>query len=69
MKKQTKIALVLGAVAIGGFLLWNSRKPKKNLSGLKMNADGDCGCNKKANAGGIAGQVQLPDFGKPVKLK
>ena len=64
MKKQTKIALLLGAVAIGGYFLWKSRQPKKNLSGLKMRADGqDCGCNKKA------GSVDLPDFGKPVILQ
>jgi len=66
MKKQTKVALVLGAVAIGGFLLWKSRQPKKsNLTGLKMRADGDCGCNKSADAG----KVKLPEFGKPLDIK
>jgi hypothetical protein len=64
MKKQTKVALVLGVVAIGGFLLWKARQPQKtNLTGLKMNED--CGCNKSADAG----KVQLPEFGKPLDLK
>lgn len=64
MNKKTKVALVLGAVAIGGFFLWKARQPKKsNLTGLKMN--GDCGCNKSADAG----PVQLPEFGKPIDLQ
>lgn len=59
MKKQTKIALIIGAVAIGGFLLWKSSQPKKSMSGKKK-ADGGCGC---------AGKVELPEFGRPVVLE
>lgn len=61
MSNKTKIALILGAAAIGGYFLWKSRQPeKKSASG--------CGCDKKS-AIGRAGPVDLPNFGRPVILR
>ena len=70
MNKKTKIALILGAAAIGGYFLWKSRQPENK------NASGGCGCNKSfdsARSGpvldGRAGPVQLPVFGRKVILR
>jgi hypothetical protein len=61
MNKKTKIALIIGAAAIGGYFLWKSRQPeKKSASG--------CGCDKKS-AIGRAGPVELPRFGRKVILR
>lgn len=62
MNTKTKIALVIGAAAIGGYFLWKSRQPEKK------SATGDCGCNKKSSIG-RAGPVDLPNFGRPVILR
>ena len=60
---KTKIALIIGAVAIGGYFLWKSRQPEK-----KSASGGGCGCGQKS-LDGRAGPVQLPRFGRKVILR
>lgn len=62
MNKKTKIALIIGAAAIGGYFLWKSRQPEKK------SASGGCGCSKKS-LDGRAGPVEIPSFGRPVILR
>lgn len=62
MNTKTKIALIVGAAAIGGYFLWkSSQAEKKSASG--------CGCGEKKSAIGRAGPVDLPSFGRPVILR
>ena len=62
MNNKTKIALIIGAVAIGVYFLWKSRQP------AKKSASGGCGCGQKS-FDGRAGPVQLPRFSRKVILR